>query len=203
MPLLFPPVFPLHLNSLFHYPRRLTTADKIGLLSLNENGSTFLSSPPAFELDTLLQMSSLASAWWLLWEMHGLTWERETSIWGERACISSPAPAADLVAKADLWTGVYFWCKQQIFRDRPCVCGRGKSGRAVLGSLLSTLLCPRFQEFLSNVCLVCCILGWRNACLCVLVCIKAFLFLEILVWFRMQHSFYYVRQTFSKEIRNN
>lgn len=169
----FPPVFPLHLNSLFQYPQHLTIADKTALHSLNGNGSTFLLFPPAFELD---KTSSLASAWWFLWEMHVLTWKKETSIWGQRALVSSPLSAADLVAKGYLWTEVYFWCKQQIFRDCLCVCGRGKSGRAVLGSLLSTLLCPGFQEFLSNVCLVCCILGWRNVCLCVFMCIKAFLF---------------------------
>lgn len=82
-----------------------------------------------------------------------------TGIWGEFAYVSSPVPATTRVAKAYLRTEVYFWCKQQIFRDCPYVCvGGGRMGvRSVWQCLLKTVQCPDFREFLSNVWLVGCL----------------------------------------------
>lgn len=68
---------------------------------------------------------------------------------GEFAYVSSLVSAIDLVAKAYLRTEVYFWCKQQIFRDCPYMseCGRGKSGRAECLAVSSfNAAVPRFPR---------------------------------------------------------
>lgn len=68
---------------------------------------------------------------------------------GEFAYVSSLVSAIDLVAKAYLRTEVYFWCKQQIFRDCPYMseCGRGKSGRAECLAVSSfNAAMPRFPR---------------------------------------------------------
>lgn len=67
--------------------------------------------------------------------------KRRLELGGEFAYVSSLVSATALAAKAYLRTEVYFWCKQQIFRDCPYVCvGGGRVGElSVWQCLLSTL----------------------------------------------------------------
>lgn len=61
---------------------------------------------------------------------------------GGSLLVSSLVSATALVAKAYLRTGVYFWCKQQIFRDCPYVCvGGGRVGEQSVWQCLLSALC--------------------------------------------------------------